>query len=271
MPGPAAGTCRCLAPGAKGTVWLMALGRGMKGFGLLAALALALSSCQGEDFSGPDGPIANHDGYWDGVKQDPQWAVESGSLDRRSNTAWTTSSVFRAWSTRDNLQSVRVDFDLRTNRFTDGSTDRPPRAWDGVKIWLHARHTDGGVLGAPMAGSPAGYTAEVSLRDGRIYVQKKVAGQWPGGNYIQGGTYFLLSSPVSRPARIGKWERVGGVARDNPDGSVTIQVIRDGEVALEVTDHGERGGPPLRGPGRIGIRGDNTDFQVDNLRVLPAL
>jgi hypothetical protein len=51
---------------------------------------------------------------------------------------------------------------------------------------------------------------------------------------------------------------------------VTIQVIRNAEVALEVTDHGERGGPPLRGPGRIGIRGDNTDFQVDNVSVLPA-
>ncbi len=166
---------------------------------------------------------------------------------------------------------MRVEFDLQTDRFANGSPDRPPRAWDGVKIWLHARHTDGGVLGAPMPGSPAGYTAEVSLRDGRIYVQKKVAGRWAGGNYVQGGTYFLLcSAPVSRPPRIGKWERVGGVARDNPDGSVTIQVIRDGEVALEVTDHGERGGPPLSGPGRIGIRGDNTDFQIDNLRVLPA-
>jgi hypothetical protein len=249
---------------------VVALCRGRTGFALLAALALALSSCQGEDFRGPDGLIANHDGYWNGVEQDPQWAVESGSLYRRSNAAWTTSSVFRAWSTREDLQSVRVEFDLRTNRFTNGSTDRPPRAWDGVKIWLHARHTDGGVLGAPMAGSPAGYTAEVSLRDGRIYVQKKVAGRWAGGNYVQGGSYFLLSSPVSRPARIGEWERVGGVARDNPDGSVTIQVIRNGEVALEVTDRGELGGPPLRGPGRIGIRGDNTDFQIDNLRVLPA-
>jgi hypothetical protein len=248
----------------------MALRRGRKGFALLAALALALSSCQWANFRGPDGLIANHDGYWSGIDQDPQWAVESGSLYRRSDTAWTTSSVFRAWSTREDVRSVRVAFDLRTNGFTNGSADRPPRAWDGVKIWLHALHTDGGVLGAPMPGSPAGYTAEVSLRDGHIYVQKKVAGRWAGGNYVEGGSYFLLSSPVSRPARIGEWERVGGVARDNPDGSVTIQVIRNGEVALEVTDHGEMGGPPLRGPGRIGIRGDNTDFQIDNVRVLPA-
>jgi hypothetical protein len=121
-----------------------------------------------------------------------------------------------------------------------------------------------------MPGSPAGYTAEASLRDRRIYVQKKVAGRWAGGNYVEGGTYFLLSSPASRPPRIGEWERVGGVARNNPDGSVTIQVIPNGKVALRVTDHGERGGPPLRGPGRIRIRGDNTDFQIDSLRVLPA-
>ncbi len=47
-------------------------------FALIAAFALALSSCQGEDFRGPDGLIANHDGYWNGVDQDPQWAVESG-------------------------------------------------------------------------------------------------------------------------------------------------------------------------------------------------
>jgi hypothetical protein len=244
--------------------------RGWSPLALIAALALALSSCQEDDFTGPDGLIANDVGYWNGVDQDPHWAVESGSLYRRSNTAWTTSSVFRAWSRREDLKSVRVEFDLRTNRFEDGSADRPARAWDGVKIWLHARHTDGGILGAPMPGSPAGYTAEVNLRDGRIYIQKKVAGQVAGGNYVEGGTYFLLSSPVSRPPRMGEWERVGGVARNNPDGSVTIQVIRNGEVALRVTDHGERGGPPLRGPGRIGIRGDNTDFQIDNLRILSA-
>ena len=159
--------------------------RGRTPFALLAALALILSSCQGERFSGPDGLIANHDGYWSGVSQDPELAVESGTLYRRSTSAWTSSSVFRAWSMREDLKSVRVDFDLRTNRFTSGSADRPPRAWDGVKIWLHARHTDGGVLGAPMSGSPAGYTAEVSLRDGRIYVQKKVPGassEWAGAN-----------------------------------------------------------------------------------------
>lgn len=244
--------------------------RGWSPFALIAALALALTSCQGDDFTGPDGLIANDVGYWNGVDQDPQWAVESGSLYRRSNAAWTTSSVFRAWSRREDLKSVRVEFDLQIDRFTNGSADRPPRPWDGVKIWLHRRHTDGGILGAPMPGSPAGYTAEVSLRDGRIYVQKKVAGRWAGGNYVEGGTYFLLSSPVSWPPRIGEWERVGGVARNNPDGSVTIQVIRNDEVALRVTDHGEMGGPPLRGPGRIGIRGDNTHFQIDNLGVRPA-
>jgi hypothetical protein len=243
---------------------------GWSPFALIVVLALALSSCQGDDFTGPDGLIANHAGYWNGVDQDPQWAVESGSLYRRSNVAMTTSPVFRAWSKREDFKSVRVEFDLQTDRFTNGSADRPPRAWDGVKIWLHARHTDGGILGAAMPGSPAGYTAEVSLRDGRIYVQKKVAGRWKGGNHVEGGTYFLLSSPVSRPPRMGEWERVGGAARDNPDGSVTIQVIRNGEVALRVTDRGERGGPPLTGPGRIGVRADNTDFQIDNLRVLPA-
>ena len=36
----------------------------------------------------------NHEGYWNGLDQ-IRMGVESGSLHRRSNAAWTTSSVFR--------------------------------------------------------------------------------------------------------------------------------------------------------------------------------
>ena len=224
-----------------------------------------------DDFDGPDGLITDHEAYWSDdpeASHDPKWAVEGGAWRRWQGTAWTATSIFRAWSKRDDLQSVRVEFDLRTQRFTDGVADRAPEKWDGVKVWLHARHTNGGDLGdTPMPGAPAGYTAEVNLRDGQIYVQKKVPGYWEGGNYSAGGTYFLLDTPTYYPARLGAWERVGGVARNNPDGSVTVQVLRDGVVVHEVTDRGAVGGPPLTGPGRIGIRGDNTEFQVDRVRV----
>jgi hypothetical protein len=46
-------------------------------------------------------------------------------------------------------------------------------------------------------------------------------------------------------------------------------VLRNGKVLVEVTDRGT-GGAPLRNPGRIGLRADNAQINVDNLSVVPA-
>ena len=120
------------------------------------------------------------------------------------------------------LKSVRVSSTCR-RRFAKGSPTAPTRMGRG-QIWLHARHTDGASRRAD-AGSPARYTAEVSMRDGSIYVQKRSRVGGRAATCRRG--HLLPALGAGQPAaRIGEWERVGGVARDNPDGSVTIQVIR---------------------------------------------
>lgn len=227
-----------------------------------------------DQFTGTDGLITNGYAYWKSwdttAIRDANWAVESGSMFRLSSTAWTGvpdnvwgmdrlssngtgSQIFRAWTKRKDFTSVRADFDLKNNGYTAGSPDRPAVAWDGIKVWLH--HTY----------DLYGYALEVNRRQGNVIIQKKVAaGNADGYQY-----HILCNTPWDtnpNPARIGTWERVGAVARNNADGSVTLQVLRNGAVALQCVDTGSVGGAPLRS-GDIGIRGDNTNFQFDNVTV----
>ena len=59
--------------------------------------------------------------------------------------------------------------------------------------------------------------------------------------------------------------------RTNADGSVTIRLLSGGQLVVEATDHGT-GGPPITSPGRVGLRGDNSNFRFDDFQVsaLPA-
>ena len=221
-------------------------------------------------FSGPDGVITNHYAYWTGdsrAHRSSDWEAESGCFLRRGNTGWTGiptggvpnrdctdrtgSNVFRVFTKRSDFRDVAVTMDLRNNGFTAGTPTRPAVSWDGVKLFL--RRQDGTYL----------YSAEVNRRQGNLMIQKKC----PGGS-VSGGTYHVLGQTRtgSHPSDVGSWERVGGTVRTNADGSVTLQVIRAGSVTLESTDRGA-GCPPIRAPGQVGIRGDNTNFNVDNFTV----
>jgi hypothetical protein len=213
-----------------------------------------------ETFDG-DGVFASSNAFWDngdqGASQNPRWFAESGTINRRSGTGTISASTFRMWTRRTDLQNIRAEMDLKVDALPNLRGDTA--GWDGVKFWLRRRLC----TPEPACGrvhdpnSQAGYTAEVGLRDGRVYIQKKVGSQ-----------YTMLSSGPSNPIPYGSWMHVGGVVRNNPDGSVTIQVLRNGKVLVEVTDHGT-GGAPLREPGRLGLRADNAQISVDNLTVTP--
>ena len=221
-------------------------------------------------FDGPDGLITNHYAKWSGdpaAVRSPDWEVESGSLLRRHGTAWTGvptaglpnldssngsgSEIFRMWTTRSDFGDVRVDLRLRTLNYVDGSPGWPRKSWDGIKIWLRRQGGSGRRVGL--------YTSEVNRRQGNIVIQKKCSGS---------RRYTLLAaSRADRPARFGRWEHVGGTVRTNADGSVAVAVIRDGAVALRATDTGAGGCPPITAPGKVGVRGDNTQFLFDDFTV----
>jgi hypothetical protein len=214
-----------------------------------------------ETFDGGDGVFASSNAFWDngdqGASENSRWFAESGTINRRSGTGTISASTFRMWTRRTDLQNIRAEMDLKVDALPNLRGDTA--GWDGVKFWLRRRlctpEPACGRVNDPK--SQAGYTAEVGLRDGRVYIQKKVGSQ-----------YTMLSSGPSNPIPYGSWMHVGGVVRNNPDGSVTIQVLRNGKVLVETTDHGT-GGAPLREPGRLGLRADNAQISVDNLTVTP--
>jgi hypothetical protein len=227
-----------------------------------------------DDFSTPNGPnglITNQYALWTtdpAAVRSPLWEMTSGSLFSVGGLGWTGvpdglvpdaastngtgSRVFRL-RTREEFGSVRQAVSARINAFNP-----PPggaTGWDGVVLW--PRYQSEFAL----------YFAYVLRRDGRVQLTKKCAGQVPGGDYYNGGTYFPLTSVTSAdPPELGRWYRLASTVRDNDDGSVSIAVYRDGALMAEATDSGV-GCAPLTGPARLGVRGDNTDFNLDAYRV----
>lgn len=209
-----------------------------------------------DTFTGPDGTITTAGAFWNpddpSRPRDPQWEGESGAMYRRDNTAASTSPVFRFWTIRSDFTDVDVQMRLRNNGFTGTSTVD----WDGVKIWLRRQVVNGSSSGN---GKPGLYTAEVNRRQGNVIIQKKCGGV---DDYAVIANTSWSARP--NPPKIGEWERVGGTVRTNADGSVKLQVIRDGQVVLSGTDTGAGGCPPIRTAGKVGVRADNTDFQFDD-------
>ncbi len=86
----------------------------------------------------------------------------------------------------------------------------------------------------------------------------------PGGGHYNNGTYFGLTPERFHAETVpGTWYRLATEAVDNADGSVTIRLYRDGQLVAQATDTGV-GCAPIRGAARLGIRGDNTDFNIKN-------
>jgi hypothetical protein len=149
---------------------------------------------------------------------------------------------------------VRQAVSARINGFAPGAN-----SWDGVVLWPRYRTEF------------ALYFAYLLRRDGHARLAKKCPGLVPGGEFYNGGTYFHLTGERSGdgPPEPGRWYRLATEIRDNADGSVTVTGYRDDAVVVRATDDGV-GCPPLRGAGRLGVRGDNTDFNLDAYRVTKA-
>jgi hypothetical protein len=213
-----------------------------------------------DNFDGRDRVITNHYAYFAppyvDAHRSPTWQVESGCALRRDNQLWTGvpttnlpnrdctdgsgSAVFRMWTRRSDFGNVAVSLGLRNEGYAPEG-----ESWDGVKIYL--RRQDGDNF----------YTAEVNRREGNVIVQRKCD-----------GAYTLLGGARSAvtPAFEGKSDEVGGTVVNLSDDEVRIQVVRQGEVVLEAIDPAGTC-DVLRKPGRIGIRGDRTEFYVDGLEV----
>lgn len=220
-----------------------------------------------EPFDRTDRLVTNEYAFWNPAAADavfsPTWEMTSGSLFVRSGSGWTgvpddrgpdatssaatDSAVFRLTTRRSDLADVAVDFDLRLNGLTQ-TTTTPSVAWDGVHVFL--RYQDEESL----------YYASVDRRDGTTTIKKKVR-----GGPSNGGTYFDLATG-HHPVSWNTWEHVRATVGNTSDGGVAIQLFVGGVLVANAVDRGV-GGPPITHAGKVGIRGDNAEFDVDEFLV----
>lgn len=218
-------------------------------------------------FDRPDGLITNEYAYRHpgepGAVRSATWELTSGSLFARGGVAWSgipdgdrpdassllanNSAVLRARTHRDDLGDTAIGFRLR-NLGLRTTAETPAQSYDGVHAWT--RYVSEESL----------YAVTINRRDDLAVIKKKV----PGGP-SNGGTYHTLASaPYAVP--YGAWQAVRITTRNNADGSVTIALFTDGVERLRATDQGQ-GGPPITAPGRVGVRGDNCELELDDFEV----
>lgn len=221
-----------------------------------------------DDFSQPNGLITNEFAYFNphdsAAVRSPTWIATSGSLFARGGAGWTgvpdrgapgpksatktDSSVFRVVTRRTDFQNVAVSFSLLVQHFMLAAGGPEP-GWQGVHVFLRYQNPD--LL----------YAVSVDRRDGVIVMKKKV----PGGTSA-GGTYYTLAS-VQGSAVSGRWEQVRVSAVNNDEGGVELQLWLNGRLRLQSVDNGVGDAPPITQSGRVGLRGDYTEFMFDNFTV----
>lgn len=218
-----------------------------------------------DTFEGPDGLVTNEYAYWNpsrGVATSPTWELNSGSLFRRSGAGWTGvpdgdapdaasiqhtgSVVFRMMSKRVALGNVRVRARIRVDSLVTTSRT-PARDWDGVHLWLRYQSEE------------SLYIVSVARRDGAAVIKKKCA-----GGTSNGGTYVQIGPTGHLPIAPGAWQGVEATATTTPAGTVQITATRAGRLLVSGVDDGE-GCPPITAAGRVGIRGDNAEFGLDDV------
>ncbi len=212
------------------------------------------------NFNQPNGLITNEFAYYNphdpGAKVSATWIVTSGSLFARDHAGWTgvpdrgspgpqsanatDSSVFRLVTRDAGFQNVAVSFSLLVQRFAapPAGTDL---SWQGVHVFLRYQSPD--LL----------YVVSVDRRDGIVVIKKKV----PGGPSA-GGTYFTLAM-VHVPPVVGRWVQVKASAVNN-GADVDLGVWIAGRLRLQAIDNGAGDTAPITRPGRVGLRGDYTEF-----------
>jgi hypothetical protein len=220
-----------------------------------------------DSFNRPDGLITNEYAFWNPTLADSvssrDWEMTSGSFFTRGGSGWsgvpddrspnaksttgTDSSVFRLTTKRADFDNVGVAFDLRITGLSETPTT-PPVDWDGIHVFLRYQNEQ------------SLYYASVDRRDGTTAIKKKV----PGGP-SNGGTYYQLASG-HHVVPFGAWDHVRATIADSAGGSVTIKLYVGDKLVSSAVDKGT-GGPPITHPGKVGIRGDNANFDVDGFSV----
>jgi hypothetical protein len=244
--------------------------------GVLAVVLITVKRHQPllvDDFNQPNGLITNEFAFFNpgnrAAVHSPVWLVTSGSLFARDGSGWTgvpdvgqtgprsasatNSSVFRAVTQRADFQNVTVSFGLLVQRFLS-ATSGPTPGWEGVHVFLRYQ-------------TPVSlYVVSVDRSDGVIVIKKKVPG---GPAPVDGGTYYTLASVQGRSVS-GRWEQVRVSVANSGTETVYIRLWLDGKRRLQAIDNGIGNVAPITQPGRVGLRGDYTEFEFSHFTVGPG-
>ncbi|WP_127781712.1 hypothetical protein [Rhodococcus sp. X156] len=202
-----------------------------------------------------------------GAVTSPDWIVTSGSLFADGGRAWsgypddaspdvsssrgTGSAVLRAVSRPDHFADVRFHLSLEVAAPTT-SARTGMHSWDGVHLFV--RYTSPSQL----------YAVTVCRRDGTTAIKKKA----PTAGAPASGRYTTMASG-SLPCTVGRPVDVDVDVRNAADG-VHVALLVNGAPVLSAVDSGQDGTPALTGPGRVGVRGDNTELRFGSVTVSKA-
>lgn len=106
------------------------------------------------------------------------------------------------------------------------------------------------------------YAVHINRRDGGMRIQRK-----------HDGVYHSLEStrPPGFLPTYGRAQAVTVTVADQPDGSVELRLEVDGQLRHRAVDRGQTpAGTPLRRAGHLGLRADNTEFLLDDVRIAAA-
>lgn len=149
--------------------------------------------------------------------------------------------MFRLVTRRRDFADVEVRGAIRVERPV--TTARTPlQDYDGGHVWLRYH-------------SPQElYAVSFRRRDGVVVVKRKLpAGDAAAAN---GGDYATLAE-ARHGVAYGTWHDIRARVRNQPHGAVQLVLQIDGTTVLSALD---RSPGPLRRPGGVGLRGDNSEL-----------
>jgi hypothetical protein len=179
--------------------------------------------------------------------QPSDWDTEAGKLSAKGGTGQSDSRVLRMLTRRADIKSASVSLQLLTASFNASSPD-DERPWDGVHLVLRYQSED------------SFYDIAVNRRDGTVAAKKKAPG-------AQGSTFYTIGAPAAYAVPLNTWQAVRASVSDEPNGTVSLKLYVDGALLLNVADDGSQGGSPIAAPGRAGLRGDNAELHVADIKI----
>lgn len=250
-----------------------------------------------DDFSGSDSIITNEYAYWNpngqGIFTSPDWEMTSGCLFRSGNTGATLTPDTNSGSSSINCSPLNNNNNFRLNSkasfsgniatyvsvkqntdIHDANCNSNNSCFHGTHVWM--RYQNEYNL----------YYASINRADNTVVLKRKV----PCGS-DNSGTYFVLGSGyVSHSWNANTWNNYKVTVTDNANGSVTLALY---DLATSTTTPivtgTDSGGTnpnwssscttpghytsasytPLTGSGKVGIRGDFANMNIDDVSVVP--